>query len=418
MAHILTQIRRLITCHLVQIDCAILLSSIHPVKCYSMSESRHTHELVVLKRIAEALNREVDLQHALQTALENIATLFDLTTGWIFLVDENTGKFYAAATYGLPPALADHPRRMGGTCYCIDSYVDGDMDGAANINAIICTRLKDLREGTHGLRYHASIPLYAQDKPCGILNVASPDWREISDEDLRLLHTVGDLVSIAVERARLFRQSSDIGAINERNRLAREIHDTIAQGLAGIALHLETADALLDTDAKPDRIRNSIQKALGLTRVSIEEARRSVMDLRAAPLEGKTLPAAIRALLEDESLSATLKTQSEVMGSGPPLPVRIASGLYRIAQEAIQNVRKHAHATRLDVQLILQPERVRLIIEDDGKGFDPSTVRTGHFGLVGIHERVRLMNGKLDIASSPGHGTIIEVTIPLENTYD
>jgi len=381
---------------------------------------RRNHELTVLNHIAEALNREVNLKDALETSLQKIVKLFDLTTGWIFLKDDDSGKFYTAVTIDLPPALKDHPRRMGGTCYCIDSYVDGDMDGAANINAILCTRLENLKDGTAGLLYHASIPLYARNRDndileLGILNVASTDWAEISDDDLRVLHTVADLMSIAIQRARLYQNSRDIGAINERNRIAREIHDTIAQGMAATILQLETADALLDSHADSEKIKSTIQRALELTRVNLEEARRSVMDLRATPLDGKTLPEAIQALLNDPHIHTDLEIQYEILGSSPPLPIRIATGLYRIAQEAINNVTQHADAQNLRVELTLVPERVQLVIEDDGKGFRTRKIPEGHFGLIGMKERVKLLGGKINISSTPTVGTIIEVTIPLEN---
>lgn len=375
---------------------------------------RRTQELIILNRIAEALNREVDLSRALNSALRHIVELFNLRTAWIFLREEKSGKYYTAAALHLPPALADHPRRMGGTCYCLDMYDEGDMADASNIDAITCSRLEHLRVGTEGLRYHASIPLYMTGKQPGILNVASPDWREISEDDLRLLHTVGDLLSMAIERARLFQQSSELGAMEERNRLAREIHDTIAQSLAAMTLQLEAADALLDNNAERDRIKQAVTRSLQLARSSMEEARRSVQDLRAAPLEGRTLPEAIRALLADEELQATLSTHSEVMGSSPPLSVRLSVALFRIAQEAINNVKKHAGATRLNIQLILMPEYVRLIVEDNGKGFDTTCASVGRYGLVGIQERAKLLGGKADIASVPGSGTIIEVSIPLE----
>ncbi len=381
-------------------------------------------DLTILNRIAEALNREVDLAQALQVAMANIVDLFNLDTGWIFLLDEQSGKYYTAATIGLPPALADHPRRMAGTCHCIDTYEDGDMDGAANINAITCSRLKGLRKGTDGLRYHASIPLYAQAKrlhsqasdtinrQLGILNVASTDWREISDDELRVLHTVGDLMSIAIERARLFQRSAEHGAISERNRIAREIHDTIAQGLAALALKLETVDVLLDNDADRNDIRMIINSALLLTRDNLEEARRSVMDLRAAPLEGKTLKEAILLLFNDNHLQGTV----DMIGSSPPLSIRVESALYRIAQEAITNIGKHARATSVIVQIILTPERVRLVIEDDGIGFDMGQpINSGRFGLVGLKERVKLLHGTVDIVSCVGSGTVIETSIPLDS---
>ena len=381
---------------------------------------KRNHELTVLNQIAEALNREINLKDALETALYNIVKLFNLTTGWIFLKEDETEKFYTAITIDLPPALADHPRRMGGTCYCIDTYVDGDMEGAANINAILCSRLKNLKHGTAGLLYHASIPLYARDRDnemleLGILNVASTEWEEISADDLRVLHTVADLMSIAIQRARLYEKSKDIGAINERNRIAREIHDTIAQGMAATILQLEAADALLDSHADNAKIKATIQHALELTRANLEEARRSVMDLRAAPLEGKTLPEAIRALLDEPDIHTELETQCEVMGSGPPIPIRISTGLYRIAQEAINNVKQHANAKNLRVELRLVPERVQLVIEDDGDGFRTHQIPDEHYGLIGMKERTKILGGKINISSSPNIGTIIEVTIPLED---
>src|SRR6188768_2878843 len=113
---------------------------------------------------------------------------------------------------------------MNGSCTCLDLYEEGNMKGAANI--ITCSRLKWLSGGTEGLRYHATVPLYAYGKEIGVMNVASTGWRELSPDDLQTLHTVGDLLGIAIERARLFARSADIGATRERNRLAREIHDT------------------------------------------------------------------------------------------------------------------------------------------------------------------------------------------------
>jgi two-component system, NarL family, sensor kinase len=375
--------------------------------------ARRNRELSILNSIAEALNREVDLAQSLNTALGLVAKLFDLQTAWVFLLDEETGKFYTAATLNLPPALGRNPRRLGGTCYCLDTYRDGDLDGAANVNVITCTRLENLVDGTDGLRYHASIPLYAYDKQLGVLNVASTDWQELSYEDLCLLHTVGDLLSMAIERARLFTRSADIGAMSERNRLAREIHDTIAQGLAAIALQLETADALLESNTSTERVQKVVEQALTLTRANLEEARRSVLDLRPAPLEGHTLPEALTALIEENAAKAGYKSYIEISGGIRRLPVRVEVGLYRIAQETLTNIGKHANARNVTVELMMMPDYILLTIEDDGDGFESCDIPEGHFGLIGLNERAKLLGGKLNVCSEPGTGTLIEVTIPL-----
>ncbi len=372
---------------------------------------RRSRELSILKAIAEALNREVDLNHALQVALSQVVELFDLRTGWIWLLREDNGQPYLAAAQNLPPALADNPRRMEGACYCLDTFRAGDLEGAANISVITCTRLKGLIDGTAGLRSHASVPLYAQDKRLGILNVVSSDWRDLAAEDLRLLYTVGDLVGIAIARARLFATSTQIGALEERNRLAREIHDTLAQGLTSIIMQLETADAFLDA-AQFDRGREALRQALALTRANLEEARRSVLDLRAAPLAGRSLEQALAALVHDRQTDAKVKISFEASDSRP-LPARVEAGLYRVAQEALTNIVRHARARRATVRWLTTPKYTQLIIEDDGAGFDVAQIPADRHGLIGMQERAHLLGGTLHLHSQPRRGTQIQVTIPL-----
>ena len=379
---------------------------------------QRNRELSILNAIAEALNREVDLSQAIQAVLARVAELFGLQTGWIWLLDEESGAPYLAASQNLPPALASNPRRMAGGCYCLDSFRAGDLDGAANINVITCSRLHPLMRGTDGLRYHASIPLTAHDKPLGVLNVASADWREPSPDELRLLHTVGDLLSIAIERARLFGHSARLGAFEERNRLAREIHDTLAQSLAAITLRLETADALLESGER-EQIHQAIQAALSLTHSSLDEARRSVMDLRAADLEGRTLAEGLSALAAEWSAQTGVEIAVEITGGVAPLSLRIESGLYRIAQEALTNVQRHAEAHQVRLALIATPRQVSLVVVDDGRGFDPQQIPRGRYGLIGLRERVRLLGGALHLRSeqsAPGSGTSLTVIIPLEES--
>ncbi len=376
---------------------------------------RRNHELSVLNAIARELNRSVNLGDALDFTLAQVAELLDLETGWIWLVDENSSQTYLAATRNLPPALADEPSRMDGSsyCYCLDSYKKGDLGGAANVNVLACTRLGGLVDGTDGLRYHASIPLYSGDEKLGVMNVASPDWRSLSERDLQLLYTVGDLLSIAVERARLFSRSTRLGALEERNRLAREIHDTLAQGLAATTLHLESADALLDGE-EPETVRKSLRRAIALTRSNLEEARRSVLYLRAAPLEERPLAEALEVLASRWEAETGIEASFEAVNGARPLPPSVEAALYRVCQEALANVARHAEANRATVRLVVTPERVRLVVEDDGRGFDVSQVPDDRHGIVGMRERARMLGGALELRSVPGRGTSVGVAVPLE----
>jgi two-component system NarL family sensor kinase len=375
---------------------------------------RLNHELSVLNAIARELNRSVNLGETLEFALSQVADLLGLRTGWIWLIDESTSEPYLAAARDLPPALSDDPGRMDGSgyCYCLDTYKKGDLNGAANVNVLTCSRLKGLVDGTDGLRYHASIPLYKGDEKLGVMNVASPGWRSLSPEDLELLYTIGDLLSVAVERARLFDRSASYGAVEERNRLAREIHDTLAQGLTAAALQLESADALLDSGS--GKVRKPLRRALSLMRSNLEEARRSVLDLRAAPLEGRPLSGALKVLVERWRAQTGTEARYEAVNGGRPLPPRVEAALYRVCQEALTNVASHADAARVTVRLVSTLAEVRLSVEDDGRGFDVSETSADRHGLIGMEERIQILGGILDVTSIPGDGTKILASLPLE----
>ena len=372
--------------------------------------AQRNRELTILNTIAHQLNGAAELAAALAGALEQITAHFDLQTGWIWLLDEESGKSYLAAARNLPPALTDDPRSMEGDCYCLSTFRKGDLQGAANVNAVVCSRLDGRPAGTAGLRHHASVPLYAQKKKLGMLNVVSSDWQEIATEDLRLLETVGDMLGIAIERARLFERSAELGAVEERNRLAREIHDILGQGQAAVLMQLEAMDALLEAGAEREKLQRILSQLLALVRTNLEEVRRSVADMRAASLEGRSLGEALEKLA---SSGTAPKVEVEIVGMRP-LPSRVEVGLYRIAEEALANARQHANARRVRLALELAPAAATLRIADDGQGFAPDHLAGDRFGLVGLRERARLLGGRLDVESKPGQGTRIAAVIPLE----
>jgi two-component system, NarL family, sensor kinase len=381
---------------------------------------RRSHELSILNDVARALNASVDLPALLAGALEKVAELLGLSTGWVLLFDETSGEPYLAAAQNLPPGLSEEPERMAGWCYCLESFRDGELDRAANVGVISCSRLRKLAPAqgkTAGLRYHASVPLEVSDgdgglRRLGMLNVAGPEWRELDGDDLNLLRTIGDMLGVAVERARLHARRLDSVQTEERNRLAREIHDTLAQDLSAVIFQLEAAEALLVQQAEPERVRRSVTAALDLARKGLDEARRSVLDLRAAPLEGRPLPVALAALAAEANVLFEMDPAVQ-----PPLPPAVEVDLYRIAQEALQNALRHADAARVVLRLEAAPGRIRLTVQDDGRGFAiddvPRENAAGRFGLIGMRERTRLLGGSFQVESSPGAGTRITAEVPL-----
>lgn len=379
---------------------------------------RRSYELSILNDVARALNASIDLPTLLARALEKVTELLGLSTGWVLLFDETSGEPYVAAAQNLPPGLAEEPKLMAGWCYCLESFHDGELDGPENVEVIYCSRLRKLaldREKTAGLQYHASIPLEVPAEEggferLGMLNVAGPEWRELDPDELNLLRTIGDVLGVAIERARLHARRLESAQTEERNRLAREIHDTLAQDLSAIAFQLEAAEALLAQRAEPERVERSVSAALDLARKGLEETRRSVLDLRAAPLEGRTLPAALAALAAGTEAPAVT---FEAEGADVRLPPAVEVGLYRIAQEALQNALRHAAATRVLLRLEASPDRVRLTIQDDGRGFAMEGDPASRFGLVGMRERAHLLGGSFQIESTPGAGTRVTVEVPL-----
>ena len=184
-------------------------------------------------------------------------------------------------------------------------------------------------------------------------------WRarigcELQPQELQLLHIISDQIGLAMQRARLSadhtRAAARLATIEERNRLARDIHDTLAQGLAAITLQLEAADAL--AELRPQRAHEAVQRALSLARTNLDEARRSVMDLRAAPLQEHALPEALALLVANtEEAGLTIDYTYTPWAHFPMLPARIEAGLYRVVQEALTNIRKHAQAEHVEVAL-------------------------------------------------------------------
>ncbi len=357
-------------------------------------------DLEIIASIAEALNSAPNVQAALEQTLDVIARELKLDTGWVWLVDPETGHVYSAAARNLPPYLQEPVRMTGASCWCIEQFREGTLRGegnAVNVDVMGCSRLRpavqEQRDDlTRAIAHHATVPLFFQDKPLGILNITAPSMRRLSARELRLLETIGNQLGVAIERARLAEEGATHARADERTRIAREIHDTIAQSLTAIALQIESGH---------------LDDALRVTRATLEEARRSVMNLRAEPLAGRPLAQALAWLVREFTSQSGIRVSLDAASC--ELPLATEAELYRIAEQALANVQQHANARHVTVSLHCTKHAVTLKVVDDGRGFDPRRVPEDRHGVRGMRERARLAGGTLRIASNEGTAIIVRI---------
>jgi signal transduction histidine kinase len=251
------------------------------------------------------------------------------------------------------------------------------------------------------------VPLRDKGKIMGALTI-SHKYRQFSDEDLLIMSRFADPAAIAIENARLYQQLERVAIIEERNRLARELHDSVTQSLYAVTLYAEAATRLLSSGDLAGA--NDNLKALSQTaQEAVKEMRLLIFELRPPVLEKEGLVAAIQARLEAVEGRAGLKTEL-VVNLHDRLTPEIEETYYRIIQEALNNILKHSQAQKVSVTLIQESNSVILEIIDDGVGFDlASASERGGFGLKSMSERAEKYNCQLKISSETGKGTRIHV---------
>jgi signal transduction histidine kinase len=256
-----------------------------------------------------------------------------------------------------------------------------------------------------------ALPMVVGDRLIGVLNVLSPEENRFSPSDVRVMSTLADLIAVAVQNAQLYERAQELAALEERNRLARELHDSVSQALYGIALGTRTAKALLQRE--PSRIGQPLDYIHSLAEVALAEMRALIFELRPDSLENEGL---ISALARQASLLQTrhnIQVETEFCEE-PNIPIDVKEAVYRVAQEAMHNTFKHAKASRVSLQLQCEDGRLEMHIRDNGVGFDPSQAFPGHLGLRSMRERITRLNGNLTIESQPGAGTHIQVSIAIK----
>jgi signal transduction histidine kinase len=220
--------------------------------------------------------------------------------------------------------------------------------------------------------------------------------QSLAEANIRLTHHASTLEHLATSR--------------ERNRVARELHDTLAHTLSGLSVQLEAVKAYWDID--PQKARSTLEGSLQTAHSGLGETRRALQALRASPLDDLGLSLAVRTMVEDTAARADLDLNLSIADELPSLSPDVEQCIYRVAQEAVTNVAKHAQAKTLTVNLESTGEKVTLTVQDDGIGFDAEKKgKANDYGLEGIQERAQLVGGELTVASKPGEGTTVKLVV-------
>ena len=283
--------------------------------------------------------------------------------------------------------------------------------------------LGDIREGpefpwrahllAQGVVTILIVPTLIAGQVAGVIGIRFTQKRQFRPEEVELAQALANQAMLAIQLTRLSAQSRQSAVIAERNRTARDIHDTLAQGFTGVILQLEAAEEAM-SQRLTTKAGEHCTRAGELAREGLHEARRSVRALRPHTLEEKDLCEALRGLFQKMTAGTPVHAEFILQGQPRELPLEWDANLLRIGQEVLTNVLRHAQASKFDAQLVFGYGEIRMSLRDNGCGFDPAGRHDG-FGLLGIGERVEGMGGRLSIKSAKGEGTAVSIVLPLAN---
>jgi signal transduction histidine kinase len=256
----------------------------------------------------------------------------------------------------------------------------------------------------------AALALTVGNQPVGFLGLAFKGRPPLEPEEKELVQALAQQATLAIQLTRLSEQGRESAVLEERNRMAREIHDTLAQAFTGVIIQLEAAEEIVAT--QPNEAQAHLIRASSLAREGLTEARRSVRALRPEALESNDLPKALRRLVQQMTDGLALRADICVIGTPRRLPTEIESNLLRIGQEALTNALRHAKAQTILLKLLFEVEVVHLQIIDDGQGFEPQLQANSGCGIIGMQERSQQIGAELILNSRIGQGTEIKVSVP------
>ena len=374
------------------------------------SATRWLRQLESLIEVGNALSMELDLDRLLELVARRLRELVGAELVLIALPKPD-GKLGIDAADGeradevLGARLDAHGSKMGRVLERrrserVDSMIDDvevDQETARRVSA---------RTGLY-------VPLIARGRAIGVVAVHDKTGEDarFSEEDLRLVETFGNRAATAVDLSErverdALRRAMDAQEL-ERRRLARELHDETGQALTSLLLGLRAVE-----EADDEERRERLAHVRELAVATLQDVRRLAVELRPKALDDFGLVPALERLVATYTEQTGIPVDLEAMLGATRLPPGTETALYRITQEALTNVVKHAHATRVSIVLTRKDASVTAVIEDDGRGFDPGSTREGGYGLLGMRERVELLGGRLNVEANGG-GTALVAEVPV-----
>ncbi|CAG0945552.1 partial Oxygen sensor histidine kinase NreB, partial [Anaerolineae bacterium] len=387
---------------------------------------RRHRELAALNAVANAVNAPAPLAETLERSLRALLDTLDLPAGWIFLLD---GEQIQLTTWlGMPLEIG---RREVATalhgCPCTIALTDKQSVVVVPLPERCPMRegkLNDARE----IASHVTVPILARDHVLGVLGIASADTHTFSADEVNLLEAVGQQLGIAVENARLWDDLREkervrgqllekviVAQEEERKRIARELHDDTGQAITSLMVGLRAA-----SDTSEPATRTRLDTLRDIAAQTLESVKHMARELRPALLDDLGLAAALERYVAGYRANFGLTVDLQMTGfhSNGRLSSEVELALYRIIQEALTNIAKHARAHNVSIVVERKACAVVGIVEDDGRGFDvrailESAQDESKLGLHGMRERAELVGGRLQIESSPGAGSSVFVEIPI-----
>ena len=372
-----------------------------------------------LNDVAEQITSELELERVLTKVIQIAEELTGADGGGIALFDQESESVRYPHLHNLPQELADvsFSREEGVAGEVMRTGQPVNVDDYQTYPSAIAPFVEV------GLTSAVGVPIVSGDRTFGALTLVSTDRaKRFSTGDIAILTGIGRQTGIAIENARLYdrmrfyaRQITRAQE-DERKRIARELHDETVQMLIALSRRLEGLTVL--PDPLPEAALERLEALQALIATTLKGVRRFIQDLRPSTLDHLGLVATIEGLTDDLTEDG-IETEISVTGEAQRLAPEEELVLFRIAQEALSNVRRHSKASHALVQVRFLQDRVQLTIEDNGQGFNAPTrmdnlVSTGKLGLIGMHERARMLGGTLTVQSDPGEGTTILVDVPIQ----